>query len=565
MLKDLKTLFLTRNHFNLKPELYILPLILIISFIIYRSLLFADFLAYDDIGNIVRNKSVTGFSIKDIFTTSVYYSYNPITFLSYALEYRLWGMNAGWFHLTNILLHLVNIILVYRLIFILVKEKSISLISAALFAFHPMHSDVIGWLSARSYLLATLFFLLSLIIYIQYLQAIPRKNHKLILSLLFFIFACLSKSQAVTLAPVILLVNWLYKSRYDLRQIITVTAFFCIAVATGLLTIYFRTDLGKTEIIPDYSVMEKVCVISFSVLKYFYKSIYPIGLTAIESFPNRLTSGVFPLMVYVSPFVILIICIMLWVYRRKASIVVFGLLFFLLNILVTQFSFLEDGFCANRYYYLSSIGLFLAFTVFVYSLIRKFSISKAWGFGGFMILLLVSGSISSSRSKSWTNIFSLSSSIIENSPDVTMAYNLRGVWYYEQGVYERSILDFNKAISIFPAYSSAYYNRGLSLAAMQDFQSALEDYDRAIRLNPNYTSAYIARGVLKLEAVYDFPAALNDFNKATSLDPYNAQAYYNQGLTYFRMRNVEEACKSWFKVKSLGYTQADHMISRYCR
>ena len=82
MLKDLKTLFLTRNHFNLKPELYILPLILIISFIIYRSLLFADFLAYDDIGNIVQNKSVTGFSIKDIFTSSVYYSYNPITFLS---------------------------------------------------------------------------------------------------------------------------------------------------------------------------------------------------------------------------------------------------------------------------------------------------------------------------------------------------------------------------------------------------------------------------------------------------------------------------------------------------
>ena len=73
--------------------LYFLPLLLIISFIVYKDLLFADFLQYDDIGNVVQNLSITDFSIKTIFTTSVYYSYNPITFLSYALEYQLFGMS----------------------------------------------------------------------------------------------------------------------------------------------------------------------------------------------------------------------------------------------------------------------------------------------------------------------------------------------------------------------------------------------------------------------------------------------------------------------------------------
>jgi len=548
--------------------LYALLLLLIISFLTYNNLLFAGFLDYDDIGNLVQNLSITDFSItsiKTIFTTSVYYSYNPITFLSYALEYQLFGMSSAGFHFTNILLHLLNIFLVFRFVSLLVKDKGIALVSAALFALHPMHADVVGWISARSYLLGTLFFLLSLIYYIQYHNSSPKKNAKIILSLLFFAFACLSKSQAITLAPVILLINWLFKSKYDLRQIIIVSIFFCISITTGLLTIYFRTDIGKTEIIPEYSFIDKVFVISFSIVKYIYKVIYPSGLTAIESFPAKSANGSLPLMAYISPVLILITLICMWIFRKKGPIIIFGLLFFFLNVLVTQISFLEDGFCANRYFYLSSIGIYLALAVLCIWIYKKAASHKYWLITGGLILLIFLAGITYSRSGNWKNTFSLSSSIIENSPDVTMAYNMRGVWHYTHHEYERSIQDFNKAISIFPSYSSAYYNRGLSLVAMQNFTSALKDYDRAIELNQNFVSAYNARGVLMLDVIKDYPRALDDFNKAVSLDPVNAKAYYNRGLAYFRMRNVDEACKNWFRVKALGYAQADNMIAKYCK
>ena len=548
--------------------LYFLPLLLIISFIIYKDLLFADFLQYDDIGNVVQNLSITDFSIrniKTIFTTSVYYSYNPITFLSYALEYQLFGMSSAGFHFTNILLHLVNLFLVFRLVSLLVKEKGIALITAALFALHPIHADVVGWISARSYLLGTLFFLLSLIYYIQYLRSSPKKNAKIILSLLFFVFACLSKSQAVTLAPVILLINWLFKSKYDLRQIIIVSIFFCISIATGLLTIYFRTDAGNTEIIPEYSFIQKVFVISFSIVGYISKVIYPIGLTAIDSFPGRSANGTLAVMAYISPVLILIAGIFILKFRKKAPVIVFSLLFFFLTVFVTQISFVEDGFCANRYFYLSSIGIYLPLAVLGIWLYKKAASYRYWIITVGVIMLIFLAGITHSRSGNWENTLTLSSSIIENSPDVTMAYNIRGVWYYEHQEYERSIQDFNKAISIFPAYSSAHYNRGLSFAAMQDFTSALKDYNRAIELNPDFVSAFVARGVLFLSAIQDYPMAIDDFNKAVSLDPINARAYYNRGLAYFRMRNVEEACKNWFMVKTLGYSQADNMIARYCR
>jgi len=565
MLKNGKSGYWKILPVNNRPALYFLPLLIIFSFIVYKDLLFADFLDYDDIGNVVQNLSIKNFSIKGIFTTSVYYSYNPVTFLSYALEYRLFGMSSSWFHFTNILLHLLNIFLVFRFVSLLVKEKGIALVTAALFALHPIHADVVGWVSARSYLLATLFYLLSLIYYIQYLNSSHKKKSKIILSLLFFVFACLSKSQAVTLAPVILLVNWIYKTRYNLRQIINVSIFFCIAVATGLLTIYFRTDAGNTEIIPEYSFVQKGFVISFSIVGYISKVIYPIGLTAIESFPGRSVNGTLPLMAYISPVLILVAGVFMLKFRKKAPVIVFGLLFFFLNVFVTQVSFLEDGFCANRYFYLSSIGIYIALAVLGIWIYKNAASYKYWFItGGFILLIFLAG-ITHSRSGNWKNTLTLSSSIIENSPDVTMAYNIRGVWHYGYNEYEISIQDFNKAISIFPAYSSAHYNRGLSFSAMQNFTSALKDYNRAIELNPDFVSAFVARGVLFLSVKKDYPGAIDDFNKAVSLDPVNARAYYNRGLAYFRMKNVEEACKNWFKVKTLGYSQADNMIARYCR
>jgi len=270
-------------------------------------------------------------------------------------------------------------------------------------------------------------------------------------------------------------------------------------------------------------------------------------------------------MVYISPFLILIAGIFTWMIRKKAPLVVFGLIFFFLNILVTQVSFLEDGFCANRYFYLSSIGIYLALGVAVFWIYNKATTYKYWFMAGGLVILIFLAGITYSRSGNWNNTLSLSSSIINNSPDVSMAYNMRGIYYYQNNDFEKSIADYSRAIALFPEYSSAHYNRGLSQSALQNFPSALKDYDRAIELNPNYVSAFNARGVLILEVIQDYPRALDDFNKAVTLDPLNAWAYYNRGLTYFRMRNADEACKNWLKVRSLGYSQADQMISRYCR
>jgi protein O-mannosyl-transferase len=552
------------------PVVYAFILLLIVTFFVYLKLLDAGFLDYDDLGNVVQNQSITSFSMKNIstiFTTAIYYSYNPVTFLSYAIENQLFGLNPAGFHFTNILLHLLNILLVFRFIRLLSGSRNVALGVAAIFALHPIHSDVVGWISARNYLLCTLFYLSSLIFYIQHLK-LRRKStfsFRLLLSFLFFILACLSKSQAVTLAPVIYLIDRLFKVKYNLPHWLILSAYFSIAVVFGLVTLYFRADMGETEIIPEYSFNERILVICFSVINAAWKIVYPISLAAIEAFPSKSAGGWLPVMVYVSP-VCIAFAVFAFLNLKKSSPLAFtGILFFILNFLITQVTFLEDGFSANRYLYLSAIGIYLPVGFMIIKATEKADRYRYWIYPGLGVWLIFMAGITFRRSADWKDTITLTSSIISKSPDVIMAYNIRGIWYYNKKEIDRSIMDFNRAISIFPGYSSAYYNRGLSLNAKQDFPAAERDYNHAIKLNPNFVSAYIARGVLRLDAEKDYSGAMSDFKQAILLNPKNAQAYYNLGLVYFRMQNPEEACSYWRKVKALGYPQADGMIAKYCR
>lgn len=548
--------------------LMVLSILVLTTFLVYHNLLNADFLYYDDPDNVVQNPAVHELSVQSLhsmFTSSIHYSYNPLTFLSYAIEYRLFGPDPRYFHLDNIILHLLNIVLLYLFMAALTGQRPLSLFIAALFALHPMLADVVGWISARNYLLAMLFFLSSAIFYLQYLGYSKKKWMRFGLSVLFFILACLSKSQAVILAPLLVFMNWYRGESIKGTKGAVIALYFLIATGIGLLTIFFRTDMGQAEVVPDYSMMQRVLVIGMSMVGYIFKAVFPVGLTAIESYPTISEQGLLPVMAYVSPLLLAAAITLLLRYAGKAPLLVLGFACFFMGILITQLSFLEDGYSANRYFYLSSPGLFLMFAYAAqYALKRFYKVKPAMYIVG-IALLLSFAFIASRRSTAWKDTGTLTARIIRTSPDVAMAHNIRGIYHYKNQQLNESLQDFNRAIKYCPGYSSSFYNRGLSYAASGDHKAAISDYDRAIVLNPGFASAYIARGVVFLSVVKDFSAAIGDFNNAIGIDPGSAMAYYNRGLAYFRMRNTDMACHDWQMVKELGYRQADHMLARYCK
>ncbi|MBL4652492.1 MAG: hypothetical protein JKY53_06445 [Flavobacteriales bacterium] len=163
-------------------------LLLTATGLVYLNSLNNDLLSgMDDDTYILDNVLIKSFDLKAHFTTYIAGNYHPLTTLSYAVENFFFGENKTVFHSTNLLLHLLNVFLVFLFISKLLKDKTIALISAAVFALHPMHVESVSWVSERKDLLYSIFYLNALIFYLK--KNIKSETKHLVFSGVFFIFA----------------------------------------------------------------------------------------------------------------------------------------------------------------------------------------------------------------------------------------------------------------------------------------------------------------------------------------------------------------------------------------
>lgn len=165
----------------------------------------------------------------------------------------------------------------------------------------------------------------------------------------------------------------------------------------------------------------------------------------------------------------------------------------------------------------------------------------------------------------WESTLTVFDDILKKKPNNIFAYNSRGIAKYEMQDVAGSISDYSKAIEINPKYHAAYYNRAISLFETSQIQAALNDYNKAIELNPSFAKALNGRATLYMESLNNLPAAISDLSKAIALNPEFAQAYYNRGIAFAKMNDFDKACQDWQKVQSLGFSQADDFLGKYCR
>ncbi len=551
------------GSFNYTVLLIVCSIVLFTG-LLYRSSLKGEFLSYDDTENIVNNPIIQQLSLGTLprfFSTSILYMYTPITFISYAFDYKMNGLNPFYFKLTNLFLHLVNIILVYLFSMQILRKQNLAILLTLLFAVHPMNVDSVSWISSRSNLLSTLFFLLTLILYLLYLQ--KNKNAFLLLSTIAFVLSLLSKSSGVMLPFTLLFIDFLQKRKFTFRLILEKTPYVFISLLVGLLTIYFRTDSGNTQSMAEYTFLDHILMVCYSILFYIFRAISPVHLSEVYAYPVK-ANGFLPSWYYLAP--VAIICAGFAIYRLKTlkRELIFGLSFFLINIILTQLILLEDGFMANRYAYLPYIGIYFIMVKVYDFYTSRFQKVKIHLSASVLLLLLVFGFLSYQRSMVWTNTLSLFDHVIRQSPDAPFAYNNRGIAKYTGNDLEGALADYSQAIKLNPKYAGAFYNRGIIFYAGREYEKARVDYTKAIELNPMFASSYAARGILEMDVLKNDSLALKDYNKAIEINPAFGLAYYNRGILELRMNDVSNACKDFWKVRNLGYSQADDLISHYC-
>lgn len=542
---------------------WIVPFILLTTFLAFIPALKAGFVTWDDGGYVNDNQLIRDLSnLKLILTTPVQGNYHPLTIFSLAINYAISGMEPWSYHLFNLLFHLLNCFLVFRLALLLSKRNIIiAFTTAILFGIHPMHVESVAWVSERKDVLYGLFFLAGLIAYTKYADSGSRKQFNI--AILFFLLSLLSKPAAVIFPIVLFCIDLLRKRKLSYKTIIEKIPFFVLALLGGILTIYAQTSAGATG--QDvFSLGSRILFGFYSIMMYFVKMILPLNLSPFYPLPP-IKQDLAP-EYFLAPFFFIGLAILFFYTLKKIRPVAFGILFYLVNLLlVLQFFTVGSAIIAERYTYIPYIGLFYALGFCIDRFARS-KLSKAS-----IIIIPVTillGIVTYKQASVWNDSASLWDQAIKNQPSskaycnrailfsdenndslaieyynkaIMMnsveieGYTNRGNIYFFQNKLDLAYQDFNKALSINPDFIPALDNMGSLYGKQGQYESAIKYFDKAIALQPDYKSAYYNRGVANM-ALNSNEKAIMDFEKFLQFQPDNAKAQNLLGICRQRLK-----------------------------
>ncbi|MBN2773495.1 MAG: tetratricopeptide repeat protein, partial [Prolixibacteraceae bacterium] len=500
---------------------------------------------FDDVVFIINNAFIRNFSwegIKTIFSNFSDINYAPVTDLINSVIYKLSELNPAGFHITSVVFHLINIVLVFWFVKLLNKNWQLAAITALLFGIHPMQVESVAWASGGSNLYSTAFFLFSLICYLSYLQ--QNKKAFYIISLLSFIISLLSKSSVIMLPLVLILIDYFKNRKTTLTSIFEKIPFFLISLGAGILAIKFRSTGTAFNYLDEYSILERVVFAGYGFISYLINTVLPIKLSAFYPYPENI-----PVHYYLY-LIILIGLIVFTIYsRRYTRKIIFSIGFFAAMIfIVLQLLPTGRAIMADRYFYLPSIGIFyLAAEGFNLLWNKRQKTVSIIVLGIFAVFFSIN---THAGGKIWKDNLSLWDDVIKKYPTVYYAYYNRGHFYMEENKNQEAIDDYSKAIGLKPDYIEAYVNRGYVLMNTGQYEQALNDLNKAVEIDPEYINAYIHRGNVLMD-LKEYNKAYDDFSKVISLNPDYTDAYVNRGNVLRDMVRFDEALKDYEKAIQL--------------
>lgn len=518
-----------------RNNIFVFLAIIILIVVAYSSSINNQFTNWDDDVYVTSNPAVWSLNSKNIekmFTQPMASNYHPLTMMSLAVNYYISGDAPKGYIVTNILLHILNACVVFVFIMMLTKTQFwVSFLVAVLFAIHPMHVESVAWISERKDVLYALFFIAGLISYLKYLKTSQLKL--LVITLLFFVLSLLSKPAAVVFPLVLLLLDWFKARDFDKKAILEKIPFFALSILFGLITLNIQTESAVSN---QFGFIEKIVFAGYGFFMYCFKLLIPNGLSPLYAYPINQIPPTFYLGFVASLFLLAAAIYSL----KKGKAVFFAFAFFTINvILVLQLITVGNAVMADRYTYLSSIGLFFILGLGFEKLVAnpKF---KTLAIGGFAIYVLALTFFANQQCKVWQSSESLWSQAIEVDQQNYLAYSKRGLALMQSGKAQKALNDFNKCIKINPKYHAGFTNRGYLYFKSNQLDKALTDYNQSIKLNPNDYKTYNNRGHLfyKQEKLEE---ALNDYNKSIELNPNYYLAYNNRAIIYHTQGEKQKA------------------------
>ncbi len=514
--------------------------ILIATFISYFSSLWGDFTNWDDHVYVRDNPYISSLAfdnLRAIFSSNYMGNYHPLAMLSLTIDYQIFGYNPLGFHLTNLLLHLVNSWLVYMVIKNLTGKQIVAGFAGVLFGVHTLHVESVTWISERKDVLYTLFYLLALQVYILYCR---KKEIKWLgLALLLFLLSCLSKGQAVTLAPTLILVDIFLGRKWNSMQVLMEKVpFFILSMIFGMVAIRAQAGADAT-IMANFPFIQRIAFASYGLLMYVLKLVVPYPLSAYYPYP--IVSGgdevPFGYWLTVIPAIALVA---VWIISyKKSKPLFFGISFFLVNIvLLLQLLPVGRAIMADRYAYIPSIGF--VFLAGWYLNERKIIPSQAMSLIILGVYVIFLGILTFQRGKVWKDSMTLWSDVLEKNSRVPVAWYNRGNLKIDNGDYQGAIEDYSEAINVDEGYWKAYINRGNAKNQMKNYLGAIEDFNAVLAIDSGAVNAYVNRAN-SYKLLGDPSRAIQDYDRAIRMNPDQIELYTNRSNTKYELKDYQGA------------------------
>jgi len=515
-----------------------LPFILALTAIIYLPTLNAGFVNWDDPDYIYNNYVIQDLShLTDFFTVPIQGNYHPLTMISLAFNFAISGFDAWSYHLLNLALHLVNCFLVYRLALLLSRKNSlVAFVTSLLFAVHPMHVESVAWVSERKDVLYTLFFLAGHITFTKYIDTGVKKEYWM--TLLFLVLSLLSKPAAVIFPVSLFSIDLLRSRAFSFKLITEKIPFFIPAFIMGFLTMNAQKEVGATG--EEYFGLASNILFGFyGIMMYIFKLILPIGQSAFYPFPplNEKLSAVY----YIAPLFSVLLAFILYFSWKKHKAVVFGISFYLINLLlVLQVFSVGSAVIAERYTYVPYIGIFYIAGYLLSILLQK-DIKKSYQVA--VPVGLIFSVLAFLQVQNWKDGATLWDNVIRNQP-CSRAYNSRGNLLRDEKQYGKALELYTKATQLNKVDHESFNNRANVYMDLKKFDSAYMDYRNALAIKPDYNVTYDNLGAMFAQQNM-FDSSLYYLNKAIQLNPDYKPAYNNRAVCFINMQRFNESIKDW--------------------
>jgi tetratricopeptide (TPR) repeat protein len=527
------------------------------------------FTNYDEQQQLVDNPLVQSLAPGDVarmFTRFSLTSYYPVRLLSYAFDYAIWKLDPAGYHLTNVLLHAANVLLVFALILRVLGGPRGGVIlpaalGATLFAVHPVVVEPVAWVAGREELLMVFFGLLCVHAHASTVGSGRRRVAWHVVSAAALACACMSNAVAAIL-PAMVIAFDLVVARQRRVGKIAAGSWFLFLIAAGTIVVKVISDHvsgagGGLEETVSLGPTQRLLTVLYTYGANLQTVVWPHPLIII--YDRFVPTGFATPGVLFGLLAAVLTVLVLW-WARRVPAALFGLLWFVLALAPTGQVIPHHVYRADRFLYLPLVGLAVAASALLAWLWtrRRARVAAMVVASVLLVGCMVRSAI---QIPVWRDTVSLFTYCLQYNPDAPAAFNALGLAYDAKGEHHRAIDEYTKAIESDPGFTKALTNRGNAYLAIGAVDQAVADLTEVVRHRPGSARAHFNRGNAYLRA-RDFEHGVADYNEAIALNPKYARAYSNRGALFFMMGRYEDAIVDYTHALALAPTLAEAYAGR---